>query len=99
MSRVATKKDIRYEKVYKRVRAVASESIREFERAKDAGVVIAGAQAEALIRTLKGFTLRTIKKPYQAEYLHFLFSGMMKEVLDGLDHLDGRIVVVERKKK
>jgi hypothetical protein len=96
---MTTKKDKRYEKIYERVRAITSQSIKELERSRDGGVIVAGAQAEALVRTLKGFTLRTIKKEYHAEYLHHLLSGMLKEVLDGLGHLDGRIVIMEKRQK
>lgn len=93
------KKDRRYEKVYKRVRDIAAKSLEELQDRPDGGVVVASAQAEALARTVRGFTLRTIKKEFHAQFLHGLFSQMMKDVLAGMDHLDGKVLVVERRRK
>ncbi len=93
------KKDKLYEKVYERVRTLASESLKESGDRPDGGVVVASAQAEALARTVRGFTLRTVKREYHAQFLHGLLNQIMKDVLDGLDYLDGKIIVVERKKK
>ena len=93
------KRDKRYDWVYSRVRDIANETLREFKNDPDGGVVVAGAQAEAFVRTLKGYTLRHVKTEYHARYLHNLFTQMLKDVLDGMDHLSGRMVIVERPKK
>jgi len=93
------KRDKQYEWVYRRMRDVASESLREVHNKPDGGVVVAGAQAEAFVRTLKGYTLRSIKPEFHAVYLHKLLSQMMKDILDGMSHLDGRIAIVEKRKK
>jgi hypothetical protein len=93
------KKDKLYEKVYERVRTLATESLKESQDRPDGGAVIAAAQAEALARTVRGFTLRTIKREFHAQFLHGLLNQIMRDVLDGLDYLDGHIVVAERKKK
>ena len=93
------KKDKRYEKVYERVRTIAAQSLEELKDRPDGGVVVASAQAEALARTVRGFTLTTLKKEFHAQFLHGLFNQIMRDVLEGLDYLNGHIVVVERKKK
>lgn len=92
------KRDTKYDQVYQTLRKVASESIREFKGNPDGGIVVAGAQAEAFVRTLKGYTLRLIKKKYHAQYLHRLFTQMLCDVLEDLPHLSGRIAVAERPK-
>lgn len=93
------KKDKLYEKVYEQVRTLANESLKESEKRPDGGVVVASAQAEALARTVRGFTLRTIKREFHAQFLHGLLNQIMRDVLEGLDYLNGHIVIVERKKK
>jgi len=93
------KRDRQYDKVYRTIRAVTSELLKGVHENPDGGVVVAGAQAEAFVRTLKGYTLRSIKPEYHAEYLHKLFSQMLKDVLDGMPHLGGRIMVMENRKK
>jgi len=93
------KRDKHYDQVYRRMRAVTSELLKGVHNEPDGGVVVAGAQAEAFVRTLKGYTLRSIKPEFHAQYLHGLFSKILVDVLDGMGHLDGRIIVVERRKK
>ena len=92
------KRDKRYEAIYKTIRTVAASALREFDGNPDGGVVVAGAQAEAFVRTLKGYTLRLINKGFHGKYLHSLFTTMLADVLDGIPHLEGRIVIVERQK-
>lgn len=95
------KRDKRYDWVYQRCRDIASETLREFKNDPDGGIVVAGAQAEALVRTLKGFTIRHIRPEYHARYLHSLFGQMMKDVLDGLPNLRGGLFIreIDKKKK
>lgn len=93
------KKDKLYEKVYERARSIAAESLEESKGRPDGGAVIAAAQAEALARTVRGFVLRGIKKEYHAQFLHGLLNQIMRDVLEGLDYLNGHVVVVERTKK
>lgn len=93
------KRDKQYDQVYRKMRAVTSELLKGVHENPDGGVVVAGAQAEAFVRTLKGYTLRSIRPEYHAEYLHKLFSQMLKDVLDGMNHLGGRIMVVEKRRK
>lgn len=93
------KRDKHYDQVYRKMRAVTSELLKGVHNEPDGGVVVAGAQAEAFVRTLKGYTLRSIKPEYHAQYLHKLFSSIMKDVLDGMPHLRGQIIVVECKPK
>jgi hypothetical protein len=90
------KRDKHYDQVYRRMRAVTSELLKGVHNEPDGGVVVAGAQAEALVRTLKGYTLRSIKPEFHAQYLHKLFSSVLTDVLDGMDHLTGKIIVIER---
>ena len=93
-----SKIDQRYEAVYRRMREAASEAARTFQEDPDAGVLVANAQAEALTRTIRGFTLRKMPKVRHAHYIHWLFSRMLIDCIEGLD-LDGRILVVAGKKK
>jgi hypothetical protein len=93
------KRDSRYERVYETLRTVASTAIREFKGNPDGGVVVAGAQAEAFVRTLKGYTLPRIKKSFHARYVHRLFSTMLEDALSGMSHLSGKIMVVETPKR
>lgn len=92
------KRDRRYSQVYETLRTVTATALREFKDSPDCGILVAGAQAEAFVRTLKGYTLRMLKKYVHAQYLHSLFSQMLKDVLEDMPHLDGRIVIVERPK-
>ena len=92
------KRDKRYDQVYETLRTVTATALREFKGNPDGGVVVAGAQAEAFVRTLKGNTLRLIKKEFHGKYLHKLFTTMLADVLDGMPHLEGRIIIVERQK-
>ena len=96
---MSKKADPRYESVYQAIRNVAAFSLKQFAGRPDTAVVIAGAQAEALVRTLQGFALRSIKKGCQGHYLHHLFTAMLADVLEGQSHLKGRIVIAERGQK
>jgi hypothetical protein len=94
-----SKREKQYDQVYRKMRAVTSELMKTIHENPDGGVVVAGAQAEAFVRTLKGYTLRSIRPEFHAIYLHKLFAAMLKDTLDGMKHLDGQIIVVERRRK
>jgi hypothetical protein len=89
----------KYEEVYKALRVIAKDAITGLHKEPHGGIVVAGAQAEALARTLKDYTLKGLRKRLHAEYLHRLFSTLLSEVLKGRPHLSGKIVVVERRNR
>lgn len=91
------KNDERYERVYERVREVAMASLKELQGSPDGPALVASAQAEAFVRSLR-YALRTIKGKYHATYLHNLFGKIMKDALGGHPNLTGMALIVERKK-
>jgi hypothetical protein len=88
-----------YDRLRDILRDVTVVAIGDFRGSPEGGAVVAGAQAEALALTLKGFALRGIKKEFHAKYLHRLFSAMLADVLSETPHLTGRLVIVEKRKK
>lgn len=92
-------RDKRYEWVYNRARDLANEALREFKSDPEAAMFVPGAQAEAFVRTLRGYTLRHLPKSRHAHYLHGFFTAIMRELLEGNDHIEGHIVFRDRPKK
>lgn len=97
MAKKTTKRH--YEMVYKDLREVAHEAMRAFGDREDAPFMVACAQAEALVRTLRAYTLRAVRKNAHAGYLHYFFTELLQETLHEMPHLRGMLLVKEQKPK
>lgn len=92
------KADEFYEIVYERLRGAASLSLAE-SKVPEAPLLVADAQAEALVRTLRGFTLRSLPKKEHAQYLHWFMTRFLKELTEKLPHIRAHMIVREMPRK
>jgi hypothetical protein len=88
-----------YEEVYSEFRTVVESAVDRFGNHSDIALVVGNAQAEALVRTIRGFTLSHIPKRQRAEYLHWLFNQMLGDILGGEKGIVAKMVVREVAKK
>lgn len=70
-----------------------------FDDVDDFPLTVGNAQAEALVKTLKGATLKWIPKKKHAHYLAWVFSQMLEDCLKGRKDLVGRIYIAEKSKR
>ena len=96
---MSKKTDTLYEDVYKRLRGVTSKSIKDSDGDPEAPFTIACAQTEALVRTLRGFTLRAVPKEKHAEYLNWFMGEFLKDVTERMPHIRANVIVREVKPK
>ena len=87
-----------YEEVYGDFRTVVETAVDRYGSHSDIALVVGNAQAEALVRTIKSFTLRRMTKRQKAEYLHWLFNQMLGDILSGEKGIVARMLVREVKK-
>lgn len=88
-----------YEEAYEGFRTVVEEKLERFGNYDDIGLIVGQAQAEALVRTLKSLSLKSLSKKDRAAYLHWLFSQMLGDVLKGEKGIVARMIVKETKTK
>lgn len=88
-----------YEEVYDDFRTVVETAVDRFGNHSDIALVVGNAQAEALVRTIKGFTLRRMTKRQKAEYCHWIFNQMIGDILKGEKGILAKILVRETKRK
>jgi len=89
--------EVCYETAYNSANAVTVSVLKKFHRSipdpVEHATAIANAQAEALVYTLRKVAMKVLPKNEHAEYLHWLFSLMMTELLHGRKALSGRVLV------
>jgi len=88
-----------YEEVYDDFRTVVETAVDRFGNHSDIALVVGNAQAEALVRTLRGFTMRRMTKREKAEWLHWLFNQMLGDILKGEKGIVAKLLVRETRKK
>lgn len=88
-----------YEEVYDDFRTVVETAVDRFGNHSDIAIVVGSAQAEALVRTIRSFTLRRMTKREKAEWLHWLFNQMLGDILKGEKGIVAKLLVRETRKK
>jgi len=88
-----------YEEVYDDFRTVVETAVDRYGAGVETATIVGNAQAEALVRTLRGFTMRKMTKKQKAEYVSWLFGQMLVDILDGQKGLVAKILVREVKAK
>ena len=82
-----------YEKVYADFRGVVETAVDDFGQRSDIALLVGCAQAEALVRTLRGMTLRGMSRPQKAEFISWLLSQLMSDLLEGQRGIVGKTLV------
>lgn len=84
-----------YEEVYDDFRTVVETAVDRYGAGVETAIIVGNAQAEALVRTIKGFTLRGMTKRQKTEYISWLMSQILSDILDGEKGIIGRMLVRE----
>lgn len=88
-----------YEEAYEGFRGVVEEKLDRFGNYADIAFIIGQAQGEAFARTLKSLSLKSLSKSEKAEYLSWLFSTILGDILKGEKGIVARMIVKETRTK
>lgn len=84
-----------YDDLYCEIRDLTTDLAGEFGGDPEFAANLAGAQAEALARTIQGLVYRKIPKKDRADWLHYLFTRLLADCLADQKNLAGRVIITE----
>lgn len=84
-----------YETVYHCLRETVDEGVKIYGDLPNIELQIVGAQAECLVKTVRGLVLSHGPRKEKVEYLNWLFSTMLENVLKGHKDISGRFLFRE----